>query len=108
MANKKRTNKADQSFQRKPSRKKVPIHFAPVTVTVWRATGEGKPFPSVGPEVSAEPEFPGCGHRTPRLNARRLKAEPGVPGMILLAFEVVTAGRKTEWKSCGRGKDSSA
>ena len=39
-----------------------------------------------------EQDFPGLGRLTLLLNARRLKQDPGVPEMILLAFEDVTAG----------------
>jgi len=38
-------------------------------------------------------DFPGLGRRTLRLNARRLKREPGAAEMILLAIEDVTGGR---------------
>jgi chemotaxis protein methyltransferase CheR len=37
-----------------------------------------------------EHDFPGIGVRTMMLNARRLEAQPGYPGLILLALEDVT------------------
>jgi nitrogen-specific signal transduction histidine kinase len=47
-------------------------------------------------DFKVEHDFPGLGPRRMLLNARRLKADPAVPGMILLAFEDVTAAAKAE------------
>ena len=43
-----------------------------------------------------EHDFPDIGHRTMMLNARRITASQGVPGLILLAIEDVTGRRKEE------------
>jgi len=51
-----------------------------------------------------EQDFPGLGHKTLLLNARRLKREPGAAGMILLAFEDATSGAP-ELKPRPRRKD---
>ncbi len=59
-------------------------------------------------DFKVEHDFPGLGPRTMLLNARRLKDEPGTPGMILLAFEDVTPGREAETKSRRNRKDSVA
>ena len=53
-------------------------------------------------------DFPRLGHRKMLLNARRLKQAPGVPEMILLAFEDVTAGREAEKKARRRRKEAAA
>jgi two-component system CheB/CheR fusion protein len=63
------------------------------------------PRNAVFEDFKVEHEFPGLGQRTMLLNARRLKGETGAPGMILLAFEDVTAGRN-EAKPVRSGKDS--
>ena len=55
-----------------------------------------------------EYDIPGLGRRTMRLNARRLRQEPGVPEMILLAFEAETAGRVAEKKPARRRKGAAA
>ena len=53
-----------------------------------------------------EHDFPGLGPRTLLLNARRLKAEPGAPAMILLAFADATARREAETSPARRRKGS--
>ena len=53
-------------------------------------------------------DFPGLGRRSLRLNARRLKREPGAAEMILLAIEDVTGGGAAEKKPRRTGKDSPA
>ena len=50
------------------------------------------PRDSVFEDFKVKHVFPGLGQRTMLLNARRLKAGLGTPGMILLAFEDVTSG----------------
>ncbi len=59
-------------------------------------------------DFKVEQDFPGLGRRTLLLNARRLKREPGVPEMILLAFEDKTAGPPAEKKPRRRGKGAPA
>jgi two-component system CheB/CheR fusion protein len=58
-------------------------------------------------DFKMEHDFPGLGRKTLLLNARRLKQEPGAPGMILLAFEEATTGREAEMNS-RPSKDSTA
>jgi two-component system CheB/CheR fusion protein len=57
-------------------------------------------------DFKLEHDFPGLGPRTLLLNARRLKAEPGAPGMILLAFADATAGREADISPARRRKGS--
>jgi two-component system CheB/CheR fusion protein len=57
-------------------------------------------------DFKLEHDFPGLGPRTLLLNARRLKAEPGAPAMILLAFADATARREAETSPARRRKGS--
>jgi hypothetical protein len=57
-------------------------------------------------DFKVEHDFPGLGPRTMLLNARRLKAEPGTSGMILLAFEDVTAKAEADQQTGRKGKDA--
>jgi two-component system CheB/CheR fusion protein len=50
-------------------------------------------------DFKVEQDFPGLGHKTLLLNARRLTQAAGAPGKILLAFEEVNAGRDGGKKS---------
>jgi two-component system CheB/CheR fusion protein len=57
-------------------------------------------------DFRVEHDFPGLGPRTMLLNARRLKVARHAPGMVLLAFADVTAGRKPGTKLPRLRKDS--
>ncbi len=59
-------------------------------------------------DFKVEHDFPGLGHRTLLLNARRLQGEPGAPGKILLAFEDRTARSESAGKPARSRKDSGA
>jgi two-component system, chemotaxis family, CheB/CheR fusion protein len=50
-------------------------------------------------DFKVEHDFSGLGRKKLLLNARKMKREPDAPGLILLAFEDVTAGREAEKKS---------
>jgi len=62
------------------------------------------PHNTVFEDFRVESRFPGLGHKSWLLNARRLAGESGDPGRILLVFEEVTGGHRPGKKSPTRGR----
>jgi two-component system CheB/CheR fusion protein len=56
-------------------------------------------------DLQVEHDFPGLGRKVLLLNARRLKQESGLPGLILLAIEEVKPPRGGEPKAASQGSE---